>query len=158
MVNSNSTNSSGSHTLSFWLGVYTRNASSLSLLASASRSIAVTHSGQAGSYSWYSGQRLVTMGLTTTLTAGDYWIGFVSRTTSGGANGSYSNLIMSNMTLPLAGLFGTAMNATNQLTLGQGVYTTTTSGLPASVGFSQINGTVFSVRRQQQIMFASGTV
>jgi hypothetical protein len=41
----NATNSSGSWTMSNWVGLYTRNASTLSLLSSTSTSHAVTNSG-----------------------------------------------------------------------------------------------------------------
>jgi hypothetical protein len=158
IINTNSSNSSGSHTLSFWVGIYSRNASTLSLVESASTTTALTHSGTAGSYSLYSGQRIMTMGMTETLTAGDYWVAFVSRTTSGGANGTYSNLIGSNIASNFLGHFGSSHNTTYQLTLGQGVYTATTSGIPSSVAFSQIRGSDSRARRPVFVMFANGTV
>jgi hypothetical protein len=156
--NTNSSNSSGSHTLSFWVGIYSRNASSLSLVQSASTSIALTHSGTAGSYSLYSGQRIITIPMTSTLTEGDYWLGFVSRTTSAGTNGSYSVFVGSNLASNFLGHFGSAQNTTMQLTLGQGVYTATTSGMPGSVGFSQIRGSDSQARKAPFIMFAYSTV
>lgn len=156
--NTNSSNSSGSHTLSFWVGIYTRNASTLSLLQSTSSSTAITHSGTAGSYSLYSGLRLFTIPHTSTLTQGDYWLGFVSRTTSGGTNGSYSNLGCSWINSNFLGHFGSSHNTTYQLTLGQGVYSATTSGMPSSVGFTQIRGSDSAALRAVKIMFASGTV
>lgn len=156
--NTNSSNSSGSHTLSFWVGIYTRNASTLSLLQSTSSSTALTHSGTAGSYSLYSGLRLFTIPQTSTLTQGEYWLGFVSRTTSGGANGSYSNLGCSWVNSNFLGHFGSSHNTTYQLTLGQGVYSATTSGMPGSVGFTQIRGSDSMARRAVKIMFASSTV
>jgi hypothetical protein len=156
--NTNSSNSSGSHTLSFWVGFYTRNASSLSLLTSTSTSTALTHSGTAGSYSLYSGLRAVSIPMTSTFTAGEYWIGFLSRTTSGGANGSYSNLIGSNLNSNFLGHFGSSHATTAQLTLGQGVYSATTSGMPSSVAFSQIRGSDSQAARPVYIHMASGTV
>lgn len=156
--NTNSSNSSGSHTLSFWVGMYTRNDGTLSLYASASASTAVTHSGTAGSYSLYSGQRNFTFGLSQSFSAGDYWLAFVSRTTSGGANGSYSHLIATNIASNFVGIFGSAHNTTQQLTLGQGIYSVTTSGVPSSIAFSQINGSGSAARRAAFIMFASSTV
>ncbi len=156
--NTNSSNSSGSHTLSFWVGLYSKNASTLSLVQSTSSSTAVTHSGTAGSYSLYSGQRLFTIPMTTTLTQGDYWLGFVSRTTSGGANGSYSHFIASNVASNFLGHFGSSHATTAQLTLGQGIYTASTSGIPGSVAFSQINGSGSAARRAAFIYFGSGTV
>lgn len=158
VINTNSSNSSGSHTVSFWAGIYTRNVSTLSLLTSYSTSTGVTHSGTAGSYSLYSGLRLFSIPATTTFTAGQYWLGFLSRTTSGGANGTYSNLILSNLTNIFAGHFGVANNTTMQFTLGQGIYSATTSSLPGSIGFNQIRGSDAAALRNPIIMFASSTV
>ena len=158
IVNTNSSNSSGSHTLSFWVGLYTRNVSTLSLQASASRTIAVTHSGTAGSYSLYSGIRLASVGMTTTLSGGEYWVGLLSRTTSGGANGSYSNMLLSNAASNFLGHFGSSHDTTYQATLGRGVYTATTSSMPDSVAFSQILGSNSMAFRPWLVNFASSTV
>ena len=157
IVNTNSSNSSGSHTVSVWAGFYTRNDSTLSLLASASYSVAATHSGTAGSYSLFSGMRNLVVPLTTTLTEGEYWLGFVSRTTSGGTNGSYSNIVMSNQATNFLGYFGSSHNTTYQMELGRGVYTVTTSGLPQSVAFSHIRGSDSQGLRAPLIIMASGT-
>lgn len=159
--NTNNTNSSGSHTLSFWMGIYTRNASTLSLLASASNSTAVTHSGTAGSYASYSGIRMFSLGFTTTLSDGQYWMAFLSSSASGGANGSYSNMVVSNnssSTFNFVGSFGAATNATMQRTLGNGYYSAATNGIPASIAFSQINGTGSAQYRFPLVHLASSTV
>lgn len=158
VINTNSSNSSGSHTLSFWVGLYSKNESTLSAVFTASASTALTHSGTAGSYSLYSGNRLFTIAASQTITEGDYWIGFVSRTTSGGTNGSYSNLVASNIASNFLGFFGSSNNTTQQLTLGQGVYTASTSGMPSSVAFSQIRGSDSQARRAAFIMFGYSTV
>lgn len=158
LQNTNSSNSSGSHTLSFWVGLYTRNVSTLSLSTSWLVSTALTHSGTAGSYSWYSGQRLLALTVpAVSIPENRYWIAFLSRTTSGGANGSYSNNMVSNINSVFTGLFGTASNASHQLRLGQGYYSATTSGLPASVAFSDIRGTNSLARRMPVIGFHSNT-
>jgi hypothetical protein len=156
--NTNSSNSSGSHTLSFWFGLYTRNASTLSLWGSTSSSTALTHSGTVGSYSLYSGIRHFTIPWTTTVPEGVYWLGLLSRTTSGGANGTYSNLLISNLNSNFVGFFGSAQNTSMQLTLGQGIYTATTSGMPSSIAFSHIRGSDSAGLRGPNIYFASGTV
>ena len=158
LFNTNSSNSSGSHTLSFWAGFYTRNGNTLSLLASTSTSTALTHSGTAGSYSLYSGMRLMTVPMPTTLTQGDYWFGFLSRTTSCGANGSYSNIAGSAVASNFLGHFGSSHNTTYQFTLGQGQYSATTSGLPAAVAFSEVNGSNSAALRPTILMLGSGTV
>lgn len=157
--NTNSSNSSGSHTLSFWLGLFTRNSDTLSLYGSTSSSTAVTHSGTAGSYSLYSGIRLFTIGSTTTLPEGQYWMGILSRTTSGGNNGTYSQLLASQGASSFFGHFGSAVNATMQYTRGLGTYSVTTSGMPSSIAFSDIRGASNSlVLRQPIFYFVSGTV
>lgn len=157
IYNTNSSNSSGSHTLSFWYGLYTRNAGSLSLVHSSSGGTTLTHSGTAGSYSLFSGIRLFTIPDTTTLAAGNYWIGFVSRSTSGGANGSYSMACLSQVNSAVTGIFGAVATATFQPMLGLGVYSASTSGIPGSVAFTQITGTAANYRRFPEIFFASST-
>lgn len=158
LYNTNSSNSSGSHTLSFWWGMYTQNGASLSLHHSGSGSTALTHSGTAGSYSLYSNIRIKTIaGPTTTMNPGNYWLGFVSRTTSGGANGSYSMACMSQVNSGVVGVFGAAATATAQPQLGIGVYSVSTSGIPGSVAFTEITGTAANYRRFPQIWFASST-
>lgn len=158
IVNTNSSNSSGSHSISFYWGMYTRNNSTLSLLTSTSSSTAVTHSGTAGSYSLYSGIRNVTIPFTTTFTAGEYWVAYMSRTTSGGTNGSYSNMCVSNVASAFNGFFGSSLNTTYQLTLGQGVYTVSSSSLPGSIAFTQIRGSDSAALRFPKVFFASGTI
>lgn len=157
--NTNSSNSSGSHTLSFWFGLYTRNSNTLSRLTSWSGSTALTHSGTAGSYSLFSGYRqtYLTFGATS-IPSDRYWLAFVSRTTSGGANGSYSNFLVSNIASQYTGLFGVASNASMQPKLGQGYYSATTSGIPASIAFTEISGTNSAARRFPVIGFGSSTV
>ena len=134
-------NSSNSATLSLKIGIYTRNANTLSLVTSASASYAATLSGTVGSYSIYGGVREFPIGLTTTLTAGNYYIGLVSRTTTGGGAGmTWSNLVASNFNSAYSGRWSSANNATNQFVLGAGSYATTTTGIPSAIGFTDING------------------
>lgn len=154
----NSSNSSGSHTLSFWLGIYTRTVSTLSLVTSQSTSYALTHSGTAGSYSLYSGMRHISMGISTSLGEGLYYIGIVSRTTSGGANGSYSQFLASNLNSNFLGHFSSSHNTTYQFRPGIGVYSATTSGIPSSIGISQLRGSDSMGQRPPIILFANSTV
>jgi hypothetical protein len=158
IYNTNATNSSGSHTITQRVGLYTRNGSTLSLFGSTSQTFAIVHSGTLGIYSSVSGLRLMTIPWTTTFNEGVYWIGYVSSTSSAGAAGTYSNLVLSNLATTFAGMFSAATNATVQYTLGQGFYSVTTNGIPSSVAFSQIQGSHSNANRMQPIMFASGTV
>ena len=154
----NSSNSSGSHTLSFWLGIYTRNVSTLSLVTSQSTSYALTHSGTAGSYSLYSGMRHISMGISTSLAEGLYYLAIISRTTSGGANGSYSQFVISNINSNFLGHFSSSHNTTYQFRPGYGVYSVTTSGIPNSIGISQIRGSDSAGFRPPGIIFANSTI
>lgn len=139
--NSNATNSSGSHSLSFWAGIYSKNVSTLSLVASASQSTAVTHSGTGGSYSLYSNARNFVIPFTNTLSAGNYWVGLLARSSSAGADGTYNHAVVIPSASQFWGRFGSSSNASNQRTLGLGTYSASTSGIPSSVGFSEIVGT-----------------
>lgn len=156
--NTNSSNSSGSHTLSFWIGLYTRNDSTLSLVTSASNTYALTHSGTAGSYSLYSGMRHVSIGLSTSLSEGLYYVGMLSRTTSGGANGSYSQMLVSNINSNFLGHFGSSHNTTMQFRPGIGVYSATLSSIPSSIGISQLRGSDSAAQRPPVMIFANGTI
>jgi hypothetical protein len=159
LQNTNSSNSSGSHTLSFWVGLYTRTSDSLSQHYSASGSTALTQSGTAGSYSLYSGQRLLRLTVNaTTITENHYWIGFISSTASAGTDGSYSQNVVSNLASNYTGLFGQASNASMQMRLGQGFYSAATNAMPGSIAFSQIRGTNSLAKRFPVIGFGSGTV
>lgn len=167
IYNTNSSLSSGSHSLSFYAGIYSRNASTLSLIGSASGSTAVTQSGTAGSYSLYSGVRHFSIASASSLSEGQYWMAFASRSSSAGADGSYYNMQLNNGSFTdslLSGvgsygaIFGSSVNATNQFQLGQGYYTATSTGMPASVAFSQINGTASQAGNMQAIIFGNSTV
>lgn len=138
---SNASNSSNSGTLSLFVGIYTRNNSTLSLVTSASKSFAVTASGTVGSYSIYGGMREYGIPLTTTLEPNNYWIALLSRTTTGGGAGmTWSNFVASQINSAYSGRFSSANNATNQFYMGMGSYNTTTTAIPGSIGFNQING------------------
>lgn len=158
---SNASNSSFSFTQSNWVGIYTRNGSTLSLLHSTSASTNFSGSGTAGSYSLYggAGYKGLTIGLTQTLTEGMYWIGVLSRTTTGGGAGHTLNqMLNSNVNSSYSGIIGAGSNATNQISLGMGVYTASTSAMPGSIGFTQINGNSSVFLRPPSIYFVSGTI
>lgn len=156
---SNASNSSGSWTLSVSVGLYTKNASTLSLVNSTSTSFNASGSGTVGSYSLFGGIRHLTIPWTSTRTAGDYWIGIWSRTTTGGAAGMTLNqMLVSQPNSTFSGILGAATNATDQFLLGQGRYSATTTGFPGSVGFTQIQGNSSILQRAPVYYFTSGTV
>lgn len=155
---SNATNSSGSGTLSAYVGFYTKNGSTLSLAHSASGSSAWTLSGTAGSYSLFSGMRLFTIPYSQTLNPGDYWIAAMTRHSTAGANHTLSNMVISAANSNYVGVFGASNNTTQQITLGQGVYTASSDALPGSIAFSQIRGSASIAFRPPAIYFPYSTV
>lgn len=155
---SNATNSTGSVTLSYWMGFYTQNGSTLSLSASTSVTTAFTFSGTVASYSLYSGMRLLTFPWALTVPEGEIYIGHLSRTTTAGANASISQMLVSNVNSNFVGFFGQSHNTTQQWTQGQGVYTATTSGMPNSIAFSQLRGSDSNNFRAPAVMFINSTV
>lgn len=157
VVFTGSSNSTASVSMSVSMGIYTRNASTLSLLTSYSASGAVIHSGNVNS-SLNNGLKLFTMGATSLLPEGQYYIGIASRTTSAGGNATVSQILASQQNSNLAGFWGQANNATIQYTRGLGVYGTTVTAMPNSVAFSQINGTGSIVLRQPLFYFVNGTM
>lgn len=155
---SQATNSTLTASLSMWMGIYTQNANTLSLLSSASVSVSVNGSGTASS-SVYVGPRMFTLGFTNTLTAGQYWIGVVSRTSTAGANASISQFLVSQVNSNFSGLWGVSSSVTQQWAPGWGTYSATTSAMPASIAFTQIRGAGASlVLRSPAFYFTSGTI
>lgn len=153
ITGSNATNSSGSATISAWVGFYTRNASTLSLLASTSFSTGITQSGTVGSYSLYGGIKVLPIPWTTTMSANNYWVGIISRTTTGGANMTFGNLGISQIASTMSGYFGSASNTTAGSVMGAGIYSATTSGLPSAISFTQIQGNSSAFHRRPTFLF-----
>jgi hypothetical protein len=156
---SNASGSNGTLTLSYHVGFYTQNVSTLSLASSTSISTAFTFQGTTGTHwSLFSGMRLLTIPWSLTVAAREIYIAQVSRTSTGGNNASISQMLVSNVNSNFVGFFGASHNTTQQWTQGQGVYSVTTSGLPSSVAFSQIRGSDSIALRPPAIMFINGTV
>lgn len=155
---SNASNSTGSVTLSYWMGFYTQNGSTLSLSASTSFSTGLTFSGTVGSWSLHSGMRLLTIPWNLTVPEGEIYIGHLSRTTTAGANASISQILVTNIASNFVGFFGQSHATTQQWTQGQGIYTATTSGMPNSIAFSQLQGSGSLNFRAPAVMFINSTV
>ena len=80
-------------------------------------------------------------------------------TTGGGAGHSISQLLLSKFTNSAGrDVIGVATAATDQRLLGQGHYSATTSSFPASIAFTQIQGSGSIVLRSPVWMLRSGTV
>jgi len=154
----NTSNSTGTVTLSYFVGLYTKNASTLSLSVSSSISATIGFSGTAGSYSLHSGLRLLTFPWNLTVPAGDIYIAHLSRTSTSSQNASISQMLVSQVNSNFVGFLGQSHNTTQQFTQGQGIYTATSSSLPNSIAFSQIRGSDSIAFRPPSIMFMNGTV
>lgn len=139
---SQSTSTAGSATLSFYWGAYTRSGSTLNLLTNYSTVFGSNITFSATNSSLYHGIRLASAGITNTLTEGQYYVGWMCRSTTGGGAMTLQNLVISQQSSTFSGIFGlsSATNATQQYTRGLGQYSATTANLPSSLAFSQIQG------------------
>jgi hypothetical protein len=152
----NASNSTGSLTASFWMGLYTKSDNSISLAHSLSSSATLGYAGNNSSAS-QRGIRLLTFGWTTTIPDNRYYVGVVSRTTTAGANASLSQVLVSQLNSNVSGMWNEVSNATVQWPMGIGYYSATTAGLPASVAFSQIRGTNSLAARPPSWHMRNGT-
>jgi hypothetical protein len=154
---SNASNSTGTLTISHSFGLYTKTGSSLSLFASTSYSTAWTFSGTE-SASLHHGIRLHTIPWTTTISDGMYYVAQWSRSSSGGANGSISQILVSQIASNFSGIFGEVTNRSRQWPLGLGVFSASvTTAMPSSIAFSQIDGTASAAARPPSFFMISGT-
>jgi hypothetical protein len=153
---SQATNSTLTVSNTIYWGFFTKNGVSLSLYASSSGSFSINGSGTASSAS-NSGIRIVSFGYTTTITPGNYYLGYVWRSSTSGANASLSNMCASQINSSISGYIGSA-TATNQpIFAGQGVWTSTTSGIPNSLAFTDIRAVSSAFLRPPMFHFTSGT-
>jgi hypothetical protein len=137
---SSSSNSSHAGDISLYVGVYTRNGSTLSLATSASQSHRWTNTSN-NSTSLVQGLRRISCPLGVNMTPGDYWVAVMTRTSTTNANWFSASLArVSFLTSPISGLIGESSNSTKQLMPGFGTWSTTSVGLPDSVAFSHIRG------------------
>jgi hypothetical protein len=153
---SQATNSTLTVSRTLYWGLYSKNAGSLSLVSSNSLSYSINGSGTASSAS-NSGIRIVSVGETTTLQPGNYWIGFVGRSSTSGANATISRVAMSQLNSSISGYIGSASVTNLPLFPGAGVWTSTTSGIPNSLAFTDIRANSSAFQRPQIIIFTSGT-
>ena len=161
---SSSSNSSHAGVLSVHIGLYTRNASTLSLASSASQSYQWTNTSN-NSMASISGLRRASVPLNANFTGGDIWVAVLTLTSSTNANWfTASNVVVQpQMTGQLQGLVGEASNNTRQLMLGSGMWSTTTNAMPASIAFSAISGLGASLVNSSgyiymsPVMFANAT-
>ncbi len=126
---------------SWWMGVYTRNGSTLSLASSVSSSSSWT-SGTNAASNWdgVRGIRKWPIAATWQMTPGDYWIGHIFRSTNAG---SYSHVLAQGSAVldwrGQVGVHSTVTTGTQQNFMwGVGTYTVSTTGFPASIGSNEV--------------------
>lgn len=153
---SNSSNSTGTLTLSMWIGFYTRTGSTLSLFTSYSSSNALSYNGSVNSAS-NNGIKLLTIGASNSLAENQYHVGILSASATAGTNASLSQVLASQQSSNLAGLWGQANNASIQYTRGLGVYSAATNNLPDSIDLSELRGTNLLVLRRPIFYLVNGT-
>lgn len=153
---SNATNSTGTMSLSQSIGLYTRNANTISLAHSTSFSTQWTFSGTVNSGSQV-GIRLHTVPWTTTIGDGRYYVGIGVRTSTGGANATLNQVLVSQMNSNFSGLFGVATNRSYQWPPGFGYFSASSANLPASIAYSQIDGTASLAARPPTWFMRSGS-
>jgi hypothetical protein len=139
-------------------GFYTRNGSTLSLYKSGSGTFSINGSGTASSAN-NSGIRVVSLASTDTITAGNYYLGMVWRSSSAGANASLSHIAVSQWASTISGYLGLASNTRMNYHPAGGVWTSTTAGpVPNSIAFSDIRGNSSAFQRVPVYHFTSGEI
>jgi hypothetical protein len=129
-------------TISAFVGLYSLNASTLTLLSSGSQSYAMTNSSNASNAS-ITGIRRLSVPINVNYTGGfDLFIGQMSNTTFANTNGiSFSNVVVPlGPGQQLQGLIGQVPANSMQFVPGQGLWSTTSAGMPSSMALSAISG------------------
>ena len=129
-------------TISAFVGLYSLNASTLTLLSSGSQSYAMTNSSNASNAS-ITGIRRISVPINVNYTGGfDLFIGQMTNTTFANTNGmSFSNVVVPlGPGQQLQGLIGQTQVNSMQFVPGQGIWSTTSAGMPSSMALSAISG------------------
>jgi hypothetical protein len=128
--------------LSMYVGLYSLNGSTLSLASSGSQSYAWTNSSGASNNS-ISGMRRFSAPINVNYTGGfDLFVGMMTNTTFSNIAG----VTMSNVVMPLGpgpqlqGLIGQVPANSMQFVPGQGIFSTSSAGMPSSMALSAISG------------------
>lgn len=139
---STSSNSSHAGALSFYMGVYTLNGSTLSLASSGSQSYQWSNTSNNSLASITAIRRFsIPMTVDVTHGGGDAWIALMTISATTNANWFTATPARVSVATGLVqGLIGEASNITRQLNLGYGLWSTTSTALPASVAISAIRG------------------
>lgn len=149
-ANLNPGNSTGGITVS--VGFYTRNGSTLSLSLSTSTAYSILHTSSAA----FSAIKILTIGWTSTLPAGDYHYGFWSSIS--GANHTIINGMVNGGSNSFNGIFGATPSGSAQSAPGVGYLSASTNVFRNSIAFSDINGSQSFATRVQPFYLLSQTV
>lgn len=159
---SSSSNSSHAGNISVYVGLYTLNGSTLSLATSGSQSYQWTNTSN-NSLASVASLRRLSLPITVNYTGGqDLFVAVMSRTSTTNANWfTASNILQAAAphTAQIQGLIGEASNNTRQAMPGLGLWSTTSTALPSSIGLSHLtNGQTASVSRfMPNVYFANFT-
>jgi hypothetical protein len=163
-VTQSTTTNSLAGAISAYIGLYTLNASTLSLASSGSQSYQFTYS-STNSTANIIGFKMFTLPINVNFSGGqDVWLAFMTRTSStGAASFAASNIVVSGQAATQSGfgMFGVATQLTLQVLLGAGMWSTTSTALPTSILFTAItgpNGTNPTGRFPPMIQFYNLTV
>jgi hypothetical protein len=140
-ANTHTSASTNTYGLTAEVGVYTRNASTISKMSSGSQTWSGTYS--TNSTASVGGVRELTVPISLAMSPGEYWFGFRISSSSVNASVGYSQYVVSNQgTLHLSpGRLGAATNTSQLLYPWHGLYATTTGTLPNSVTINDVAGT-----------------
>jgi hypothetical protein len=150
--------SSYAGTVSAFVGIYTRNGSTLSLASSGSQSYSFSNQSGITNLSAFTGLRNMSVPINVNGAPQDAWLAVMSKTASSNTNAwSASNMLIPGNGAQLAGLIGASANATQQQMLGLGVFSVSSASLPSSMAISQINGTATNAAMMPAIAFHNVT-
>ena len=142
---STSSNSSYAGTITARAGMYTLNGSTLSLASSGSQTYVFTQT-SSNSASILTGIKGLTMPLNLSMTPGNYWLALWSSTATANANWvTLNNVVAAEGALTYNGNFGVSTNASNQVILGGGLWSTTSTNLPGSIALTAITGSIGNI-------------
>lgn len=150
-------NTSGTLTVSMWAQLFTLNGATLSNLASGSTAHALTYQGTNANSTTASGQRMVHIPLQHNATPGHYWLGMLLRSTSGGANATVSQIIITALNSAFSGSWGQATNASNQMFYGYGTFGTTQSTTRETIAIADLRQGGAALLRSQPYFILSNS-
>ncbi len=159
MTQSTSSNSSYAIAIEYHAGIYTKNASTLSLLKSGSGNNVWTITSN-NTTANQAGVRMVTAAIQTTLTPGNYWLAVLSITKTTNANwATISEIDFAAGNSVFSGPLGVASASSYQMILGFGMWSAASASLPNSIAFSNIHGASAAIYRTQPMLaLENGTI